>query len=482
MSRKKATKSMGTQPKKFDADSDGASLPLKSLVIIASLLALVSLGVYLLTRGNSTKLQTKTNGPRLQADSLDDQKRGASSVYELPINSETVDFDSLKAEMIAQAVHMASFYPKNPAALDLCASVHYDLNRLPEADKYWRACMELQPTDPEYFVSYAQFLNGQERPDEAIKILEDAHNRSVETAGTYHQLATAYERSGNIEKAAEISSQINERFPEFGESWLLSGKVQNQLGQFAQAEVCLQKALELKQSEINVWPVLVTVLARQGKRDQATALRDKLKLLQDSSKATDEDGQLQPFQEKFEASLRNRAARLFFLSSIVEKKSWNSDEALRLIQRSLRLKSDDVTALSYLAELLVEQNRAQEALIVYQRLCKLQPENVAHFSSLAGLAYREQNQHLTEQALEAGLKLHPEADELKIPLAKIYMGLNKPLEARVLVEQVLSKSKNPEAMMIRGASLKMTGDTDESNRAYETARLWSLEMEGNKKP
>ena len=443
------------------------------LGLILTGVTLVVSSVWVLYPLLNKKANSSSRGPRLQADAIEISDSTKGQPFQLPTSPEPIEISKLQDEMISQAKHLEAFYAKDSTALDICASVYYDLNQLDEADRLWKACVALQPTEHDPYIRYAQFLTAQERAEEAIKLIELAHSKSIETAGTYHQLAVAYDRSGQAEKAFEIAEEITHRFPDYGDSWLLKGKVQNQLGKTVDAETSLQKALELGQTEIDVWPVLVTVLARKGDRQQAAELRAKLKTLQDSAKATDAQGELQPFQQKFEASLRDRAARLFYLSAVQEKKTWNTNESLRLATRSIQIKPNDPPALVYLAEQLVEANRVADAIVVYQRLIDIQPENIVNFTNLAGLAFREKNQLLAARTLESGLKFHPDEVILQIPLAKVYVGLRRPLEAREIVSKILTTQNNPEAMMILGASYQLTGELDEANKAFERAKAIS---------
>lgn len=408
-------------------------------------------------------------GPRLQADQQDSEVTQQATLT-LPTEPEVIDMPKLQSEMIAEAKRLELFYPKSAQSLDLAASVYFDLNQLENAERLWQSCLALQPSQADYYISYGEFLQNQERSEEAIEVILSAHERKIETAGTYHVLASAYERSGELEKAREVSAEVTRRFPEFGASWLLTGKIQSQLGDLPEAESSLRRALELEQTKEDVWPVLATVLARQGKRDEATELRKQLKQLLDSATADDNSSRTQPFQRKFENSLRDRAARLFFNSASIEKQAWNLGESLRMALRSLQLKPDNPPTLVYIAEQLVESNQVADAMAVYERLTQIQPENLLHFNNLAGLAFREKNLPLAEKTLEAGLKAHPDQVALQIPLAKVYIGQKKALEARALVQEVLKSQPNPEAMMVFGASYELVGDMEQANRAYEQAR------------
>ncbi len=445
------------------------------LVGIAALAAVTIIGVVVLLTPLDGPTISSDSEPRLGLVQSDSSSSEPSRVeaskedwWKLPSEPEVIQLESLKVEMLSQAKRLERQYPKNAKALDLCASVHYDVNQLDEADRLWKTCLALNPTQADFYLNYSEFLTANEKPDEAIRVLEGAHSQKIETAGTYLQLAKVYEGVGDLLKAAELSKEVTQRFPEFADSWFLRGRVLNQQGEHTESESCLRLALSLNHPEHEVLPVLVSVLARQGKREEAKQLQEKLKSLEKPALAENEE--LQPFQVRFESSLRDRAARLYFFSAMVEKDASNTSEMFPLVQRSLKLKPNDSSALVFLAEQYVEQNRIGEAIEVYKRLIDIQPENLVHFTNLAGLAFRQRDLGLAESALAKGVQAHPKNDVLQIALAKTYISQRRPLEARVLMNKVLAKVQHPEAYMVLGASYQLTGNMDEARAAFERAQ------------
>lgn len=445
--------------------------------------AIIGIVVFLTPSDGPADISDLERSHSIEADSPANYPNAPQATWPpLPTTPAVATLDTLEQEMLIEAKRLEVTHPKNAKALDLCASVYYDLNELEDADRLWKLCLATQPTAADSYLSYATFLTRTQRAEEAIAILEQAHNRSIETAGTYLQLAKAQEASGNLEKASELAQEVTRRFPEFAESWFLSGRVLNQAGKHSEAEACMRRALSLNYPETEVLPILVTVLARQGKRQEATELRAQLKSLNErNSPERDSAGsespndvsdsqEIVPFQEKFEASLRNRAARMYLLAAVLEREAWNSDEMFRAAVRCVELKPDDASGLVFLAEQYVAQNRFGEAIEAYKRLIEVQPENLVHFTNLAGLAFREQNLALAESALTKGVEAHPGEPVLKISLAKTYISQEKPLEARELMIKLVESTQHPEAFMVLGASYQMTGNIQEAEAAFEKAR------------
>ncbi|MFO0942893.1 MAG: hypothetical protein U0930_19315 [Pirellulales bacterium] len=388
----------------------------------------------------------------------------------LPTEPEAIDLQQLRDEMLSQAQVLETEHTKTPAAMDLVASVYYDLNYLGEAERVWKKCIVLGSPEPDVFVHYSRFLNQQDRSEEAIQLLNDAHSRRIESAGTYHQFALAHDLSGQPERACEISEQVDQKFPEFSDSRLLTGSLQNRLGRFHEAEKNLQMALELGHAESEVWPILIPVLVRVGKREQASLLQSKLRAIRKSGEVLESNKIQGSFQEKFASSLRTRAARLYRLSSTIEKRVKNFQEAKRLLARSIQLEPNNALSLNLLVDQLVSENQIAEAICVCQRLANVQPENANSFSNLAGLAYRAGDKQLAVSSLQAGLRLHPEALGLQIPIARLYLELGQPIQAREMAQKILSQKQVAEAWSILAASYESTGERDKATQAHLEAQ------------
>lgn len=433
-------------------------------ILILLMLSAVSL---LFFRGSAS---VDTTGEKKSTAEVDAIHSDSAASFEIPTIPETFNMSDLEKELMEEAQRLSEFYPRSIPFLDLCASLYYNLNRLELAEQLWSRCISLTPSEPEYYLNYSRFLLRNDRVEDAITVIEKAHSNSLETAGTQLVLASAWYQDGQAEQAAELAVEINNRFPEYGEGWLLTGKVMNYLGRFSDSELSLRRALEFGQSEFDVFPVLITVLARQGKQEEAKELSLTLRKGHNSTSDSNEAPRETPFQVKFEESLRGTAARFYLKAASQEKRYWNNEEVLRLTLRGLSLQPDEPAILVFLAEHFLEVNRTSDALATYKRLTEVQPENLLNFTNLASLAIREHNQALALETLETATNLFPETIALKIPLAKLYLSLQKPLEAREVAQSILRLQPNPEAWMLEGASFQLTGQMDEAEKAFQKAR------------
>ncbi len=463
MSRKKTSKTRKAKPLSKKGGGEGIAPLLKRShrLILFIFGTAILIGVLIMVRKHLW------NEGQSASENSPNTRESIASSFELPTKPEAVNLQQLREEMIDQAKVLEMEHTKTPAAMDLVASVYYDLNQLDEADRVWKKCIALQSPEPDVYVHYSRFLNQQDRSDEAIKLLNEAHSRRIESADTHHQLALAYDLSGQTEKACEISEQVDRRFPDFSDSRLLTGAIQNRLGRYHEAEKSLQKALELGHAESDVWPTLIPVLARVGKREQASQLQSQLRAIRESGDAV---ASSESFQERFESSLRLRAARLYRMSSVIEKRVKNFQESKRLLTRSIQLEPYNSMSLGLYADQLASENKIKEAIGVYHRLIDVQPNNINNFSNLASLAYRAGDRQLALSSLQAGLRLHPEAIGLQIPVARLYLELRKPIQAREIAQKILAEKQVSEAWSILAASYELTGDKEKAAEAYLEAQ------------
>ena len=156
------------------------------LVGIAALAAVTIIGIVVLLTPLDGPAISSDSEPRLGTAQTDPSSSEPSRLetsngdwWKIPEEPDVIQLESLKKEMLGQAKRLEGRYPKNAKALDLCASVYYDLNQLEEANRLWKACLALNPTVADYYLSYAEFLAGNEKPDEAIRVLEDAHVKKI---------------------------------------------------------------------------------------------------------------------------------------------------------------------------------------------------------------------------------------------------------------------------------------------------------------
>ena len=395
---------------------------------------------------------------------------GGMTGFVLPAEPQGIQVKPLMEEMIVEAKRLQAAYPRNAAALDLAASVYYDLNHLDEAERVWTKCVALHPNRAGIYVGFAQMLVTYGKPELAVTILEQAHAQGIETAESHLGLADAFASAGELESAAKTAAEVTSRFPQLGNSWFLLGRAESQLGKPAEAEEHLRQALQSEHPESQVLPVLIAVLYRQGKREEADALRERL----DAIKAESAPENTQSFQSKYEASLRDHASSSFIKAAFVEHESRNTREVERLLTRGLQLNPADTIALTLMADLLVGQQRLRDALVVYKKLIGLQDDNAVLFSNMASLAFQLRDIDLAESVLTQAVSTHPEADDLLIMLAKVQLSRGRAVAAQKLTQQVVSRSHNPAAYVVLAEAYQASGDLQAAKDATAMARLHAV--------
>ena len=147
-------------------------------------------------------------------------------------------------------------------------------------------------------VQVAYQLQSQQRPAEAIKVLEDARKISPDFPGLLEYLGRLYDQTGNPAKAEAYYREGLERFPSSPEFYFHLGTLAYRQGKVDEAVQLLRRATELSQQYFDWYSALFTVLWQTGQKAEA------IDVLRNWLRAHPEDQQTSEEIKRFEDSLR----------------------------------------------------------------------------------------------------------------------------------------------------------------------------------
>lgn len=136
---------------------------------------------------------------------------------------------------------------------------------------------------------------------------------------------------------------------------------------------------------------------------------------------------------------------------IAALQSNNAQEAERLCHSYLLREADAPDVQVLLAVSLWRQGDQSGALEVYARLCRLYPEDVAHWRNYANALRQAGNFEAAEKASEAALRLAPEDQEWLELHGLLQLESGKPREARNTLLAAFGKSPDSPAIRIHAA-------------------------------
>ncbi|HYE73777.1 MAG TPA: tetratricopeptide repeat protein, partial [Blastocatellia bacterium] len=245
-----------------------------------------------------------------------------------------------------------------------------------KVELYYPAKIE-KSAENELYLALAQ-VRHDANLEQGTKQLEEAIKRAApERAEFYFELAEAYRRAGNLEKAVVVYEQACMREPQSWQHFYRLGATLTTIGKSERAAQVLSKALSLAPNESAIFEVISNLLARQGKFQESVAtLREALKL--------------DPENAGLHSLL---GARLLQLNDTkAAEQAW---------REAVRLRPEQASAQLNLANLLSSTGRFKEAQHHFKAALRIAPSfadaHLAYANALAANGYqKEAEQHYRE--------------------------------------------------------------------------------------
>lgn len=219
-------------------------------------------------------------------------------------------------------------------------------------NKSYVDAIEQRPSDWQLRWKYARFLVSLKKTEAAAKEIKTVIQLSPNDYCAYTVLASVLATSGKSTEALDIIDKALEINPDYGSAYVGKANILLQLKRNQEAVSCLEKAIALEPYNEGAILQLVSVLEGAGQLSRAI---DRLtNILADNPDQTD---------------FRCRLAKLYKTQGELEKS---------IQQYRLAIKSDAslVTANYDIAVIYVEQKKYDQAVLFFQEVLELQPNNV----------------------------------------------------------------------------------------------------------
>jgi len=191
---------------------------------------------------------------------------------------------------------------------------------------------------------------------------------------------------------------------------------------FERAEKLLKQAMEIDPQNREAWQLLVMVLVRQNRWDEAENLVAKI-------------------QDK-----KAKAEALLLLADIAYmQRNW--EKAKQIYQQVIKLDPDNAVALNNYGYMLAELGeRLDEAEKMIRKALKIRPNEPAFWDSLGWVYFQRGNYKEALKWIEKAVKAQPRDAELRYHLGMIYWKLGDRERAlRELKEALKIEPQHPEA-------------------------------------
>jgi len=286
------------------------------------------------------------------------------------------------------------------------------LGRAASAERLLRALEALFPGDPNRLSLLGVALLDQEKTAESIAALEAALARAPELAQARVDLARAYRRCGQAQRAREEVRRVLEKMPHHSPAWLAYADVLVDLERFSDARLAFERA---RLSDPH----------RQRVEDATAALvadeREKAELIfRDILRSDPSHG----------AALCGLAA----LSLAADKAS----DAERLLRHALKQSAHNPLAWRGLGQALVALGRLTEAEAAARRLIKIEPENPQTWITIGSVSARLMRQEQALEAYEQAAQLQPEEVRLRMSIGHLNKTLGRRQDSEAAYKAALA--------------------------------------------
>jgi len=286
--------------------------------------------------------------------------------------------------------------PNDPSLLRRLANLQLQSGQYLEAGRTARRVTELLPHDPSTWNLLAASLSRSGQLQEAFKAYEHALRLDAGDVWARYDLAEVYFQAGMTDKAMEQWKRVVALQPKFGTAYLRMGQVLESQGKTLEAEALYRKALANPVKKGPDLALLGKICIKKGWYDLAlTVLGDAARLSPtDASIRYDLASVLKAMGREEEASeqlaLANRSDPNLWVSTkynmgIEHGRQGKLKESVEDFREVVRLKPDLMEGHFYLAIGCVGLGLKDEAVVEFNHVLRLDPDNEAALQFLESL-------------------------------------------------------------------------------------------------
>jgi len=380
----------------------------------------------------SKSIDPETAAPRLSAAAAMaelklDEKKKALDILETALKTNT---DSLQLQSLygLTALSVAGKQAQGAAALE-------------------RAIELGSPEIRTYEVLAAYYFELADQPDKGLSVLRKAEN-TFSTADEQLKIYGNYLKYGHPESAKSFANNLKASQPKNEAGWLMTAATDMKAGNYSQAAVQLQKAVEINNNSEKAWYML-----------GSNAL--KLNQPANAEKALKRAAQI---------NINNRNYVLgLLIAEQAQNKSW--EEIVGSITGLATDEEHKVRLNGFLAEYAINAGQFNEAEKLINRIKNLSASTTEQIAFLETRLLATQSQKMAKAGdtkaavslLEDGFKKHPESMLLAVTLGNFYLAQNDMPKAQDIQLKMRSMDDPIMALLFEADILVRTGKTKDAS-------------------
>jgi tetratricopeptide (TPR) repeat protein len=316
-----------------------------------------------------------------------------------------------------------------------------------------QALEKYRPARHEAYFELAEAYSKAGEREKAVHWYEEALRRRPDYRPTLRQLALAFSRTGRLAQAATILEQAVALNPADGAAYSNLGEVYLMQEKREQAEAALRKALSINPELPEAYNLLARALSQKGDMAPAeAAFRDALRVQPDYALAHNnlanllvQSGDLRQARYHFEKAIAidPKYATAYYNYGLALAQNGLYEQAQAKLETAVRVDPGFAQAHNDLGNVLATTGRLERALAHYKEAIKLKPDLAeAHFNLGTALGHQRRDSEAKAHLLVA-LRLNPGYYEAHFNLARIPAQEGNTADARLHYQQA-AESPNPE--------------------------------------
>jgi tetratricopeptide (TPR) repeat protein len=348
--------------------------------------------------------------------------------------------------------------PDNPLALNVVAMYYSQMQQTTKADELWKRCVQLAPSDPIYYFNWATNYLNRSESELALQVMETAITNGLDRSIFTYQIAISL---ANLSRDAEVEELVSKEANKGSDNpslLLLLGQSQVKLGKIAEARVSFEGARAGGVYNKALINGLLTCSVRLKDKESAEKYRKELESFAGEQQ---EFGQKQ-FDKRSEVEMRRFGLGIIGESIEVLRRAGDLDWAEAVGLRAIFLDPKNVDVYRLMADVYRDRREPQNAMVVYERLCSLQPTDVLNHLYHARASADAGHLAKAEGILKYAVALAPLDPACFATIGEFLLEQGRAKEAAWYLRQAVSLDPSREGRSLYIRSLRESGELEEA--------------------
>lgn len=376
----------------------------------------------------------------------------------LPDFAAPLDPSEFETECESFVEELAKRLPDNALALNVVAMYYSQMQQTTKADELWKKCVALAPNDPIYYFNWATNYLNRSESESALQVMEKAIANGLDRSIFTYQIAISL---ANLSRDSEVEELVLKE-PNQGASnpslLLLLGQSQVKLGKIAEARASFEAAKAAGVYNKALVNGLLTCSVRQKDKEAAEKYRKELESFAGDQQ---EFGQKQ-FDKRSEVEMRRFGLGIIGESIEVLRRAGELDWAEAVGLRAIFLDPKNIDVYRLMAEVYRDRKEPENAMVVYERLCALQPTDVLNHLFHARAAADAGQVAKAEGILKYAIALAPLDPACFATMGEFLLEQKRPKEGAWYLRKAVALDPSRDGRVLYIRALKESGDIEEA--------------------